>query len=151
MSYRRIYTVSKSSINGAEYKISKIIIAMWDSPSLRPCDQLPGILLTSRETNTSGRIGSYTHFPPPVKDKKKGEAGGVRARRSARRRQATPVFDPVPLERACEVVRERKAQKGSSLQHLLFPGGHPSKYWAGPTLLDFGDRTRTGVFNVVWS
>ncbi len=32
---------------------------------------------------------------------------------------------------------------------LLFPGGHPSKYWAGPTLLNFGDQTRTGVFNVV--
>ena len=37
-----------------------------------------------------------------------------------------------------------------SLQHLLFPGGHPSKYWAGPTLLNFGDRTRTGAFSVVW-
>ncbi len=42
-------------------------------------------------------------------------------------------------------------KKEKSLQHLLFPGGHPSKYWAGPTLLNFGDRTRTGVLNVVWS
>ena len=23
---------------------------------------------------------------------------------------------------------------------------HPSKYWAAPTLLNFSDRTRTGVF-----
>ena len=29
--------------------------------------------------------------------------------------------------------------------------GHPSKYWAGPMLLNFSDRTRTGAFNVVWS
>ena len=42
-------------------------------------------------------------------------------------------------------------KKKKSLQHLLFPGGHPSKYWAGPTLLNFSDRTRTGVFSVVWS
>ncbi len=26
-----------------------------------------------------------------------------------------------------------------------------SKYWAGPTLLNYGDQTRTGVFSVVWS
>ena len=44
---------------------------------------------------------------------------------------------------------KRKGEK-KSLQHLLFPGGHPSKYWAGPTLLNFGDQTRTGVFSVVW-
>ena len=43
-----------------------------------------------------------------------------------------------------------KKKKKKSLQHLLFPGGHPSKYWAGPTLLNFGDRTRTGAFSVVW-
>ena len=42
------------------------------------------------------------------------------------------------------------ARKWGSLQHLLFPGGHPSRYWAGPTLLNFGDRTRTGAFSVVW-
>ena len=32
----------------------------------------------------------------------------------------------------------------------MFPGGHPSKYWLGSTLLNFSDRTRTGVFNVIW-
>ena len=57
--------------------------------------------------------------------------------------------------RVSYVCSKRKLREGDakkrSLQHLLFPGGHPSKYWAGPTLLDFGDRTRTGVFNVVWS
>src|SRR5215470_12254580 len=30
------------------------------------------------------------------------------------------------------------------------PGGLPSKYYPGPTLLNFGDLTRTGAFNVVW-
>ena len=32
-------------------------------------------------------------------------------------------------------------KKKRSLQHLLFPGGHPPKYWAGPTLLNFSDQT----------
>ena len=36
-------------------------------------------------------------------------------------------------------------------RHLVFPGGHPSKYWPDPTLLNFADRTRSGAFNVVWS
>ena len=35
-------------------------------------------------------------------------------------------------------------------QHPVFPGGHPSKYWLGSMLLDFSDRTRTGVFNMIW-
>ena len=47
-------------------------------------------------------------------------------------------------------LKEEKKKGKKSLQHLLFPGGHPSKYWAGPTLLNFGDQTRTGVFSVVW-
>ena len=41
--------------------------------------------------------------------------------------------------------REAKSQ-----QHPVFPGGHPSKYWLSSTLLNFSDRTRTGVFNVIW-
>ena len=41
--------------------------------------------------------------------------------------------------------------QNNSLRHSVFPSGHPSKYWPSPTLLNFGDRTRTGVFNVVWS
>ena len=32
----------------------------------------------------------------------------------------------------------------------MFPGGHPSKYWLGSMLLNFSDRTRTGVFNMIW-
>ena len=32
----------------------------------------------------------------------------------------------------------------------MFPGGHPSKYYPDPTLLNFADRTRSGAFNVVW-
>ena len=38
-----------------------------------------------------------------------------------------------------------------SLRHQVFPGGPPSKYYPGPTLLNFRDQTRTGVFIVVWS
>ena len=36
------------------------------------------------------------------------------------------------------------------LQHLVFPGGHPSKYSQGSMLLNFSDQTRTGVFNMIW-
>ena len=32
----------------------------------------------------------------------------------------------------------------------MFPGDHPSKYWLVSTLLNFSDRTRTGVFSVIW-
>ena len=38
-----------------------------------------------------------------------------------------------------------------SLRHRVFPGGPPSKYYPGPTMLNFRDQTRTGVFIVVWS
>ena len=38
-----------------------------------------------------------------------------------------------------------------SLQHEVFPGSQPSKYYFRPTGLDFGDQTRTGYFLVVWS
>jgi hypothetical protein len=38
-----------------------------------------------------------------------------------------------------------------SLRHREFPGGPPSKYYPGPTMLNFRDQTRTGVFIVVWS
>ncbi|KAH9515070.1 hypothetical protein Btru_019102 [Bulinus truncatus] len=31
---------------------------------------------------------------------------------------------------------------------MVFPSGHPSKYSPRPTLVDFGDQTRTGIFNV---
>ena len=41
--------------------------------------------------------------------------------------------------------------KMKSLRHQVFPGGPPSKYYPGPTMLNFRDQTRTGVFIVVWS
>ena len=44
---------------------------------------------------------------------------------------------------------EGKGEK--SLRHREFPGGPPSKYYPGPTMLNFRDQTRTGVFIVVWS
>ena len=45
---------------------------------------------------------------------------------------------------------DKKELKVRSQQHPVFPGGHPSKYWLDSTLLNFSDRTRTGVFNVIW-
>ena len=42
-------------------------------------------------------------------------------------------------------------EKMKSLRHQVFPGGPPSKYYPGPTMLNFRDQTRTGVFIVVWS
>ena len=42
------------------------------------------------------------------------------------------------------------AKRFWSQQHPVFPGGHPSKYWLGSMLLNFSDRTRTGVFNMIW-
>ena len=43
-----------------------------------------------------------------------------------------------------------KYEKKKSQQHPVFPGGHPSKYWLGSMLVNFSDRTRTGVFNMIW-
>jgi hypothetical protein len=43
---------------------------------------------------------------------------------------------------------DRGAEK--SQRHPEFPSGLPSKYYLGPMLLNFSDRTRTGVFNMVW-
>ncbi len=42
------------------------------------------------------------------------------------------------------------AEKLKSLQHPEVPGGHPSKYYPGPTLRGFRDRTRSGAFRAVW-
>ena len=42
-------------------------------------------------------------------------------------------------------------KQAKSLRHREFPGGPPSKYYPGPTMLNFRDQTRTGVFIVVWS
>ena len=40
--------------------------------------------------------------------------------------------------------------KKKRLRHREFPGGHPSKYYPGPTVLNFAERTRSGAFTVVW-
>ena len=40
--------------------------------------------------------------------------------------------------------------KKKCLQHQQFPGGLPSQYYAGPTLLNFSVQMGTGAFNVVW-
>ena len=47
-------------------------------------------------------------------------------------------------------ANKKEGKKGECQQHPVFPGGHPSKYWRGSMLLNFGDRTRTGVFSMIW-
>ena len=37
------------------------------------------------------------------------------------------------------------------VRHLEFPGGLPSKYYPGPTVLDLADLTGCRIFTVVWS
>ena len=44
----------------------------------------------------------------------------------------------------------KKERRIKSQRHPEFPSGLPSKYYPGPMLLNFSDRTRTGVFNMVW-
>ena len=46
--------------------------------------------------------------------------------------------------------KNAQTKKFECQQHPVFPGGHPSKYWRCSTLLNFGDRTRTGVFSMIW-
>ena len=47
-------------------------------------------------------------------------------------------------------LKKNEKKKQKSLQHLGFQGGRPTKYYPGPTRFNFGDRTGTGVFRVVW-
>ena len=46
---------------------------------------------------------------------------------------------------------EKPKKKPHGLRHREFPGGPPSKYYPGPMMLNFRDRTRTGVFIIVWT
>jgi hypothetical protein len=46
--------------------------------------------------------------------------------------------------------KKKKERRIKSQRHPEFPSGLPSKYYPGPMLLNFSDRTRTGVFNMVW-
>ena len=50
-----------------------------------------------------------------------------------------------------EKLNMKRNWKIKSLRHQEFPGGPPSKYYPGPMMLNFRDRTRTGVFIMVWS
>ena len=47
-------------------------------------------------------------------------------------------------------IAKQNKNKLKSQRHPEFPSGLPSKYYPGPMLLNFSDRTRTGVFNMVW-
>lgn len=56
----------------------------------------------------------------------------------------------------CVVLEEikkckKRVKRLVSQRHAVFPSGHPSKYYPRPMLLNFGDRTRTGVFSMVWT
>ena len=50
-----------------------------------------------------------------------------------------------------QMMNKPNMDEMKSLRHQEFPGGPPSKYYPGPTMLNFRDQTRTGVFIVVWS
>ena len=43
----------------------------------------------------------------------------------------------------------RTGSRGKRQRNAVFSGGHPSKYLPGPMLLNFSDRTETGVFSMV--
>ena len=73
-----------------------------------------------------------------------------RQTRLCMKKQATLLYKLL-LRNTERKERAANSSKMGGLQHRVFPGGHPSRYWPGPTMLDFGDRTRTGVFMVVWS
>ena len=49
-----------------------------------------------------------------------------------------------------KIKRKKKKGKKKCLQHEVFPGGHPSKYYPRPIELNCGDLTRTGAFPMVW-
>ena len=77
------------------------------------------------------------------------------------RRETSPnlskwIFPPIYWHLSTRVTHTKKKKMGNlakrlwSQQHPVFPGGHPSKYWLGSMLLNFSDRTRTGVFNMIW-
>ena len=55
------------------------------------------------------------------------------------------------LKSSFRLGKIKKNVDKKSLRHQVFPGGPPSKYYPGPTMLNFRDQTRTGVFIVVWS
>ena len=38
------------------------------------------------------------------------------------------------------ISKKKKTKKKNSLQHEVFPGGQPSKYYPRPTGFDFGER-----------
>ena len=45
------------------------------------------------------------------------------------------------------MVQSVSLAEKESLRHQEFPGGPPSKYYPGPTMLNFRDRTRTGCIH----
>lgn len=44
-----------------------------------------------------------------------------------------------------------KKKKKNAFNTTVFPGGPPPQYDPGPNWLDFADRTRCGIFQLVWS
>ena len=48
------------------------------------------------------------------------------------------------------IVPNAVRSKTECPQHSVFLSGHPSQYYPSTTLLNFGVRTRAGVFNVIW-
>ena len=48
-----------------------------------------------------------------------------------------------------EVKKREVRTSKRGLRHLKFPCGLPPQYYSSPTLLNFGERTGSGAFNVV--
>ena len=75
--------------------------------------------------------------------------------RPLRRFQQVPWLMPDALGTA-NALRSSKSDSKVRIEpekagHRVFPGGPPSKYYPGPTMLNFRDLTRSGVFIVVWT
>ncbi|CAK8685433.1 unnamed protein product [Clavelina lepadiformis] len=58
-----------------------------------------------------------------------------------------PRRSPIQVLTGTKVAKLPRSNEIGSTQ----PGGHPSNYSPGTRLLNFRDRTRSGLLNLVWS
>ena len=64
--------------------------------------------------------------------------------------RTAPSTCPWTRNQAKKGQKENPCRAKRSLQQRVFPSGLPPQYWPVSTLLNFGDQTRPGVFNVIW-
>src|SRR4029434_5161177 len=103
---------------------------------------------SSHKGNPCSQVNDFGHplkdSPHPLTRLTSAWTPGTLSKRAGR--QALLLLPPTLKGTIVRLLFEKK----KSLQHLVFPGGLPSKYYPGPTLLSFRDRTRSGVLSVVW-